>query len=225
MKSQKEVFLESEGDRWFERNFASETKQDRERDQALTTLLRLNHRFEDVLEVGCADGWRLHELHERFGSRGEGVDPSAKAVEIGRERYPDITLKVGTADSLEYASATFDLVIAGFCLCLCDRRDLFKIAAELDRILKVGGTLLITEFLTPSPYKNEWQHVSGMSCYKMDYAKMFLWNPQYTLYERSVVDYNSGKMEMSQFDDQISVSLLLKGDESVYVQSPFSTPR
>lgn len=224
-KHQKDVFRDSEADRWFDRNFAKAVKQDEEKDQALASLLRLGKRFERVLEIGCADGWRLNRLRERFGSRCVGVEPSQNAVDVGRERYPGIELRVGTADALDFEARSFDLVIAGFCLCLCDRQDLFRIAAEFDRVLKIGGTLLITEFLPPVPYKNDWHHVPGVYCYKMDYANMFLWNPQYTLYERSVVDYHSGKMELSQFDGQISVSLLLKGDESVYSRSPYADTR
>ena len=224
MGEQKKIFLQSEGDQWFERNFADKPKQERERDQALTILNRLGTPFGDVLEVGCSDGWRLEELRQRFGSHCTGIEPSLKAVEAGRQRYPDIALEVGTADSLAFAAQSFDLLIAGFCLCLCDRKDLFTIAAEFDRVLRPGGTLLITEFLPPIPYRNEWAHVPGMHCYKMDYAGMFTWNPQYSLYERSVVDYHSGVAELGAYDNQISVSLLHKGPESVYPVSPYDAP-
>lgn len=44
-----------------------------------------------------------------------------------------------------------DFVILGFCMYVVDRRYLLKTAAEIDRILKRGGFLLIEDFDAPNP--------------------------------------------------------------------------
>lgn len=221
MTTQKEVFLESEADQWFDRNFKEKSKQGIDEDIALQMLIRMNKKYDSVLEVGCADGWRLAQLQNLHGSQCSGIDPSDKAIAAGLERFPGINLKVGTAELLDYPDETYDLIILGFCLCLCDRKDLFSIAQETDRVLKPGGSILVTDFLPPIAYRNKWHHVAGVNCYKMDYSSMFLWNPQYLLHERSVVDYHSGEINAHGYDDQISTSLLIKCNESVYPLSPY----
>jgi len=84
------------------------------------------------------------------------LEPSNEAV------YQAISLgldaRVGTADVIPFQDKSFDIVIFGFCLYLCDRDDLFKIAAEADRVLKTPGWLLIKDFYShqsadlPNPY-------------------------------------------------------------------------
>ena len=155
-KNQTEVFLDKEADGWFERNFKTQTKQDQDKDMALSFLLSLDLKDISVLEVGCADGWRLDRLSQAGCQECVGVDPSAKAVAMGQSRFPDVSLKVGTASNTNIDNKTFDIVVAGFCLYLCDRSELFKIAYEFDRLLNDGGMIVITDFISDIPYRNKY---------------------------------------------------------------------
>jgi len=107
-----------------------------------------------------------------------GVDPSSEAVKFAKQRGLDA--RQGTAESLPFDDSAFDIVVFGFCLYLCDRDDLFRIASEADRVLKNPGWLLILDFFSPTPTKREYHHRSGLFSYKMDYRTLFTWNPAYT---------------------------------------------
>ena len=58
----------------------------------------------------------------------------------------------GAADQLYFESQTFDFVVFGFCLYLCDRDDLFEIAKEAHRVLKPTGWLVIHDFFAEPPH-------------------------------------------------------------------------
>ena len=68
-------------------------------------------------------------------------------------KYPNLNLKQGTSDQIEFDNQYFNVVILGFCLYLVDRELLFKTISEVDRTLKQGGYLVITDFETPFPSK------------------------------------------------------------------------
>jgi ubiquinone/menaquinone biosynthesis C-methylase UbiE len=140
-----------------------------------------------VLEIGCSDGSRLKWLKESLGFECYGIDPSTQAVQVASSR--GITAEIGTANNLPFDDNMFDIVIFGFCLYLCDREDLFRIAAEADRVLKSPGWLLIEDFYSPIPLKREYHHRNGLFSYKMDYRTLFTWSPSYTCYSQKVTHH------------------------------------
>ena len=83
----------------------------------------------------------------------------------------------GTADRLPYRDGLFDVVVFGFCLYLCDREDLFRIASEADRVLNDQGWLIIHDFYSPVPTRRDYHHKTGIYSYKMDYKTLFEWHP------------------------------------------------
>lgn len=176
--SQRDCFLGGEGDQWFARN--SEVLQP-ERDDYVNLLRQLAIQPKRALEIGCANGYHLEALRQAFDCQASGIEPSQAAVNAGQEQFPLLQLTTGTASQLPYANGAFDLVILGFCLYLCDREDLFRIAAEVDRVLADGGFVLIKDFCPPIAYRNNYQHQAGVFSFKMDYGKLFTWNPAYQL--------------------------------------------
>jgi ubiquinone/menaquinone biosynthesis C-methylase UbiE len=179
MSSQKDAFLAAEADAWFARNRAAGEGAGAPSEVA-GLLRRAGAAPTRVLEIGCSNGELLASLCRELGCAGAGVDPSAAAIAQGRERHPQLQLEVATAERLPFADAAFDLVVFGFCLYLCDRADLFRIAAEADRVLADPGWLAITDFQPPFAYRNRYAHREGLYSYKMDYSRMFAWNPAYT---------------------------------------------
>lgn len=177
---QKDIFLESEGNAWFKRNTnAVGLRKLPESDSLLAEILRLPlpKKGTKILEIGCGDGTRLSWLRENCGFDCHGVEPSVQAVEMARGK--GIEAHQGTADHLPFEDKTFDVVMFGFCLYLCDREDLFRIAYEADRVLKNPGWLLIFDFYSSTPMKREYHHRSGLFSHKMDYRTLFTWNPWY----------------------------------------------
>jgi SAM-dependent methyltransferase len=65
-----------------------------------------------TLEVGCGDGALLCELHNRgFGGRLAGVEITAAAVEIARQRSQIESVELYDGSHLEVADGTYDLAI------------------------------------------------------------------------------------------------------------------
>jgi len=222
--NQKEIFLGSEGDRFYERNRAKLEALDEtaEKDQVLASLRRLDLSPSSVLEIGCSNGWRLEAIRRTWNPRCSGIEPSPLAIERGQEIFPDLDLRVGTANELPFSNDLFDLVILGFCLYLCDRKDLFRIASEADRVLRNEAHLAILDFHPPFAYRNSYAHRSGIYAYKMDYSKMFSWNPAYTVISVDIFNETDRKMPIDDPDQRLSVTILRKNSETAYATNPWA---
>jgi SAM-dependent methyltransferase len=212
--SQKDVFLESEGDAWYERN--RQRLRDSGPDVVLTTLEDIGIAPKSVLEIGCANGYRIAHICQRFDAAGFGVEPSSKAVADGRGRFPSLTLEVGTADALPFADGQFDLVVFGFCLYLVDPRLHLRCVAEADRVLAEGGVLLIHDFIEPAPYYNEYAHRPGVRSHKMEFSRFFLASPAYKLLRR-----NMAVQGLPTPDQAVGIDVLTKNYATAFPRNPF----
>ena len=145
-----------------------------------------------------------------MGYQCTGIEPSKKAVNEAKQK--GLNVVEGTADNLPFQDNSFDIVIFGFCLYLCDREDLFRIAYEADRVLKNPGWLIIHDFFSIYPTKNPYHHVPGMFSYKMDYKTMFTWHPAYICFKHTVFHHEYPD-KFCYSDDQnqwVAVSILRK---------------
>ena len=110
-KKQKEIFLESEGNSWFDRNHKA--IQEREINlqfpivQGLSKCLdkKAPNGNKQLLEIGCGEGKTLHWIAENFGLQCYGVEPSEKAVELANTK--DVQVIRGTADVLDFEDKKF----------------------------------------------------------------------------------------------------------------------
>jgi ubiquinone/menaquinone biosynthesis C-methylase UbiE len=181
LSRQKDTFLSAEGDAWFRRNETALAAYDWSHDpvcRTIESLPRSNEPFR-LLEIGCGDGARLQYLAGNEGFKVCGIEPSQLAVTKAQERGIQVTR--ATADALPFADSSMDIVVFGFCLYLCDDRDLFKIAHEADRVLASVGWLLILDFEARAPTYKAYHHREGILTRKMEYAPMFTWHPAYTV--------------------------------------------
>lgn len=173
---QADIFMGGEGAAWLKRNI---NKLSDGADPVCHALVNYKIRPERVVEIGCANGWRLEILKER-GWSVAGVEPGLPV------EYDGYILR-GTADDIPFKTLTFDLVIYGWCLYLCDPEDYFKIVAEGDRVLDDGGHILIYDFYTQHPHKNKYKHKEGLFSYKMDFSKLWLGHPAYCVVGRTIM--------------------------------------
>lgn len=190
---QKTLFLTSEGDSWYFRNSAVIGSEEFIRAdpvvEAVSNILAASPSAGDspvpkLLEIGCSSGTRIEWLEKNARIETYGIEPSAAAVETAQARGLRVTR--GTADSLGHEDASFDIVVFGFCLYVCDADDLFRIAAEAHRVLKPGGWVIIRDFYARAPVERDYHHVSGAVTRKMDYREMFTWHPDYVCYDHRV---------------------------------------
>ncbi len=219
--SQKKVFLQSEADQWFQRNFSVDGKQEKNKDPLLRLAKTLSITPKNVLEIGCSDGWRLNELNQLWQASCRGIDPSFQAILAGKKQYPKLNLFRATAEQLPFKNQSFDCLIFGFCLYLCDRKDLFKIAYEVDRVLQPGGSILIIDFYSPFAYQNPYHHVPGLFSNKMNYNCLFTWHPEYRLVEHKVEDFYENYFNPDEPDQQIATSHIVKCGPKQIAISPF----
>ncbi len=208
---QKGLFLAGEGDAWYERNRAAA------KEEEIALFARVLKDGQKVLEIGCSDGKNLSFLCSRVAVACAGIDPSEKAIAEGKKRHPDFDLRVGTAESLPFEKGSFDMVVFGFCLYLADREDLAKIVYEADRVLRNGGMLGVLDFDTPYPIKKSYSHLEGVDTYKLDYSRLFLAFPHYSLAEKVSLSHDGMGFHPDP-DERVSSVLLYKNHEGAYFE-------
>ena len=173
---QSDIFAESEGDAWLERNRALVG-----RDPVGEAIDDLGIKPQCVLEIGCANGWRLAALRGKFDCEVHGVEPSMQGcIEAATRGVPVWRC---TAESLPAGNEAYDLVIYGFCLYCTDPADWFKIVAEGDRVLRPDGHIVIHDFsIRPEgeAYVRQYEHREGISSYHVDFSSLWLANPLYS---------------------------------------------
>jgi ubiquinone/menaquinone biosynthesis C-methylase UbiE len=165
-----------------------------------------------VLEVGCGDGTRLAWLKNNMNADCYAIEPSKLAVDAACAK--GINVKQGTAERLPFEDHSFDIVIFGFCLYLCDREDLFSIASEANRVLRAPGWLMLLDFFSPVPYANLYDYRSGVLSYKMDYWTLFNWHPDYECMTHKV-RHHSELGYTDEQDEWIAVSILRKHQKDI----------
>ncbi len=177
---QKKIFLNTEGDSWFKRNLNRDSSNFKD----INSFIPLIKDKDKILEIGTSDGIKLDYLSRKipkFNLSLFGIDPSCESIDAGMSLYPNLNLKQGTSDQIEFDNQYFDVVILGFCMYLVDRELLFKTISEVDRTLKQGGYLVITDFETPFPIKRKYEHLKDCFSYKNNYSNFFLGGGHYSL--------------------------------------------
>jgi len=215
--SQKEIFSAVEGNKYYERN--KDKLQYSDDDPIIQAIAQLELYPKKILEIGCSNGWRLNSLNKIYKSDCWGIDPSADAIQEGKKEFKTVTLEKGTADTLPHESQIFDMIIYGFCLYLCDRSDLFKIAHEADRLLLDLGNIIIFYFHPSFSYRNHYSYHQGLYSYKMNYSNLFLWKPAYALkYQKK---FFHPPLKKGTADDLVSVMILEKNIEGAFPDNPY----
>lgn len=109
-----------------------------------------------VLDVGCGSGNLTLTAKNTAGAKGAvyGIDAAPEMIEVARKKARranlNVTFDVGLVEKIPYPDATFDVVINRLMIHhLPDdlKRQAF---AEILRVLKPGGLLLIADFTPPT---------------------------------------------------------------------------
>jgi demethylmenaquinone methyltransferase/2-methoxy-6-polyprenyl-1,4-benzoquinol methylase len=104
---------------------------------------------ESALDVACGTGDLAIELARRVGTGGEviGSDFAAEMLERARAKDPGLIWEWGNALELPYASGRFDAATVGFGA--RNFSDLDRGLAEMTRVVKPGGRVVVLEITTP----------------------------------------------------------------------------
>jgi arsenite methyltransferase len=100
---------------------------------------------ERVLEVGSGNGMLAREMLAIVGASGHvcGVDSSGPMVKLAEEICPNARFIRGDATDLPVEDLSFDVVTASQLLCFL--ADVDKALAEMFRVLKRGGRLVVLD--------------------------------------------------------------------------------
>ena len=111
---------------------------------------------ERVLDIGCGTGVLTRLLAQQLGDKVNslvvGIDAAPKMIDVARRKaapIPNIRFDVGIAESLPYADASFDCAVSTFFYHHIDAELKRRSLAELRRVLKPGGRLIIVDVDVP----------------------------------------------------------------------------
>jgi demethylmenaquinone methyltransferase / 2-methoxy-6-polyprenyl-1,4-benzoquinol methylase len=104
---------------------------------------------DSALDVACGTGDLAIELARRVGAVGEviGSDFAEEMLERARAKDPGLVWEWGNALELPYASGRFDAATVGFGA--RNFSDLDRGLAEMTRVVKPGGRVVVLEITTP----------------------------------------------------------------------------
>ncbi len=102
---------------------------------------------ERILDIAAGTGTSSAAI-AKSGAEVVAADFSPGMIEVGRRKHPSLTFVEADAMDLPFADGEFDAVTVSFGL--RNVEDPKKALAEMYRVLKPGGRLVICEFSTPS---------------------------------------------------------------------------
>jgi SAM-dependent methyltransferase len=124
--------------------------------------------FVHALDVGCGEG-RFCRMLRAAGLTPTGIDPTEPLLAEARRRDPKGDYRLGQAEALDFPDTSFDLVVSY--LTLIDIADIDRAIAEMARVLRPGGSLLIanlTSFNTASPPGGWQRDARGVERFSID---------------------------------------------------------
>ncbi|NUT99428.1 MAG: class I SAM-dependent methyltransferase [Saccharothrix sp.] len=100
-----------------------------------------------VLDIGCGPGY-LTSLAAGAGGRAVGVDVSEPMVDEARRLRGSgtCTFEIGRAEALPFEDASFDVIVSALAVHHIPEEHRAAAYAEMRRVLKPGGRVLIADF-------------------------------------------------------------------------------
>lgn len=100
-------------------------------------------KFKNCLDVGCASGYMISEVSKEFpNAEYFAIDIYDKAIKYAKKLYPHIEFKVASAAKLPFKNNFFDLIL--FYETIEHVQNPKECLAEMKRVLRKGGTLILT---------------------------------------------------------------------------------
>lgn len=114
-----------------------------------------------VLDLGCGYGRATRTLVDS-GFQAVGVDVAPAMVARGLEERPDLTLLAVEPGPLPFADASFDAAcLLAVLTCLPSAEDREAVVAELRRVVRPGGWVLVSDLLVQADARNLERYQAG----------------------------------------------------------------
>lgn len=181
-------FSQEDANKYFSRNKNS----DNNTDIILKELTISKDENFNIIEIGCCNGWRLNNLKSLYPNNSYyGLDLSSEAIKYGRENFTGIFLYDYPLLENKFDDSKFDIVLVPFVLMYISREKLLRNIAEIDRILKDGGKLVITDFSPNYPKKIKFKHNENLVTYKQNFYDIFISTFNYYLEKKLTFTHNT----------------------------------
>jgi ubiquinone/menaquinone biosynthesis C-methylase UbiE len=121
----------------------------------MTVHLALVQPGNTVLEVGCGTGTLTLEAKRQAGPAGKvfGIDIIPGMIELSQRKAEqanqDVTFQLGSIDDIPFPANYFDAVMCSFMIFHMSEATRRKGIAEIHRVLKPQGRLLVLDLATP----------------------------------------------------------------------------
>ncbi len=102
-----------------------------------------------IVDAGCGPGHWTHFLHER-GLDVQGIDLVPRFIKKARQRFPKASFHEGMLEALPFANNSLGGILAWYSLIHTPPSNLSRTLAELARVLKPGGSILVGFFDGPN---------------------------------------------------------------------------
>jgi ubiquinone/menaquinone biosynthesis C-methylase UbiE len=121
----------------------------------MTVDLALIKPGDHVLDVGCGTGEVTLEA-KKHAKQGDvyGIDPAPEMIAVARKKAArkklDIDFRVGVIEALPFPDSSIDVVTSSLMMHHLPENLKMRGLAEIYRVLKPGGRLLIADFMRPT---------------------------------------------------------------------------
>jgi ubiquinone/menaquinone biosynthesis C-methylase UbiE len=119
-----------------------------------------------VLDVRCGPGYFARILAARVGPEGSvvGIDAAPEMTQYASRkalRLSNCRFQPGTAESLDFPDAAFDVVVSSLVLHHLPEDGRLRAVREMRRVLRPGGTLLVADFRIPE--RGAWRLIASLT--------------------------------------------------------------
>ncbi len=118
-------------------------------DYKITSKILMRRGVKNLIDIGCGNGAFLAMFHEADPAAAlSGLDLSHEMVEQSRRRLPQADIVEGDAENMPFADGIFDAVSCHMSIHHHPHPE--RSLAEMNRILRKNGTVLINELTGPA---------------------------------------------------------------------------
>jgi ubiquinone/menaquinone biosynthesis C-methylase UbiE len=152
---------------------------------------------ETVLDVGCGTGTLAIAAKRHVGPSGvvHGIDASpamvARASRKARKTGVDVVFENGVVETLPYSDTRFDAVLSTLMLHHLPRDTRRQCIAEVRRVLKPGGRMLVVDFARPQRKHGFFAHFHRHGHVDVDDVVAMMNDSGFAITERGALGFSS----------------------------------